>query len=164
MVSFCSFFGFFFFFFFLFVLSLMIRPSVYWFEMVWIGRRAAISIIVTLIPDSSNVRVALIALVMLGSLFLQRQAMPFTSKLANYLEALSTAVLLYSFVVGHALEGIDANFWPLKHWIQTFVWLLNVGVVLGLIGAMLWPAIVKLRQKLATRCRCCSHKNRAHTL
>jgi hypothetical protein len=113
--------------------------------------------VITLIPNVANVRVALVALVLLSSLFLQRQIMPFRTKLANYLELISSGVLLYSFIVGYSLEGVDAAEWPLKSWMQVILWLVNVGVVVAIVTALLWPFIVKLKQKVQQR-NCCARK------
>jgi hypothetical protein len=132
------------------------RREYYWFEMVWIGRRAAISLAITFLPPY-GVRTAALVLILLGSLGIQKRAMPFSDNVVNNLELISTAAILYTYVVGTELASSSFHGFPwLKESIQTSLWLLNAFIVLLLVFFLLQPSLTRaVRRVKRIFKRCC---------
>jgi hypothetical protein len=131
------------------------RREVFWFEMVWIARRLLISLIITFIPLSSGIQAAVMSIVLLTFLVVQRAVMPFSSKLVNYLELLSSFVLLYSYIVGTELSSHYEAFNErnsVKIFFQSALWILNALVVLILVIALVQPSLARTFRSIRGRC------------
>lgn len=131
------------------------KPKVYFFEIIWLLRRTLLSLALTLLPADNGFRAAAIALILLGSLFAQQRFRPFLSEAVNLLETISTATLLYSFVVGSQLAHAGDAFRPA---LQTILWILNALVVGIFFAALMAPPFMTFVR------RCCRRGRRAHML
>eukprot|EP01122_Echinamoeba_exundans_P008934 TRINITY_DN3046_c0_g2_i1.p1 TRINITY_DN3046_c0_g2~~TRINITY_DN3046_c0_g2_i1.p1 ORF type:complete len:1343 (-),score=290.98 TRINITY_DN3046_c0_g2_i1:276-4268(-) len=120
------------------------RHPVFWFEMVWLARRVLLSISISLIPNTTTFRTAAIVLLLLASLFIQRNFMPFNSSLANWLEVGSITIILYSYIVGGQLNKLPGDFGTVKEIMQNLLWVLNALIVIALVGAILSRPIGKV--------------------
>jgi hypothetical protein len=120
------------------------RHPVFWFEMIWLARRVLLSISISLIPNTTTFRTAAIVLLLLASLFIQRNFMPFNSSLANWLEVASITIILYSYIVGGQLNKLPGDFGTVKEIMQNLLWVLNALIVLALVGAILSRPIGKV--------------------
>lgn len=115
------------------------RREVFWFEMVWMARRVAISVIISFIARSSTRTAALTALLFL-SLLLERVFLPFTTPGINNLETAGTGILLYSYVVGDAIAGgLDESEGlvpTIAIVLQTALWALNAGFIVFMVAML----------------------------
>lgn len=116
-------------------------------------RRAAISLIITFLP-AFGIQTPVMAVVLIASLAVQKYTMPFTSRLVNNLELVSTAVVLYTYVVGNELARSSLQgFEVLKETMQTILWVVNALFVAILVFFLVQSSVRRTLQRiLAARC------------
>ena len=126
------------------------KTPVFWFELLWMGRRVLISLFVVVINGSDPFQPFFIVLILSTSLAVELHLHPFKDRIENGLEALVLITLLISYGGSYGSEhnGSFAAF-------QWFVAVLNVGVLCVLLLAVLWPFIMKIREKFRNcQCKC----------
>ncbi len=126
------------------------KTPVFWFELLWMGRRVLISLFVVVINGSDPFQPFFIVLILSTSLAVELHLHPFKDRIENGLEALVLITLLISYGGSYGSEhnGSFAAF-------QWFVAVLNVGVLCVLVLAVLWPFIMKIREKFRNcQCKC----------
>jgi hypothetical protein len=126
------------------------KHEVFFFEVIWLLRRGLLSVSVALIPGSSAFRPAAIALILLASLFVQQRFRPFSSRVVNALEIVSTTALLYTFFVGSLIAAQDESS-TFRDVMQTMLWVLNALVVVSLGVALVAPAVKRIASRWCCR-------------
>jgi hypothetical protein len=114
------------------------RREVFWFEMIWIARRVAISVIISFV-ERSSARTAALSALLLASIFVGRKFHPFTTRIVNNLETLATGLLFYTYIVGEAMRSSESGADDIPTLImvmQTSLWILNACFVLFTVGVL----------------------------
>eukprot|EP01122_Echinamoeba_exundans_P009830 TRINITY_DN3539_c0_g2_i2.p1 TRINITY_DN3539_c0_g2~~TRINITY_DN3539_c0_g2_i2.p1 ORF type:complete len:105 (-),score=11.09 TRINITY_DN3539_c0_g2_i2:199-513(-) len=89
----------------------------------------------------------------LGCVCGQGRVSPFFGKSANFLELAATACLLLSFSMGKLMTHAETERfeWEIV-FVQVAIWIVNVGVVFGLLGAVLAPTLNRGLLRLKAIC------------
>eukprot|EP01122_Echinamoeba_exundans_P017858 TRINITY_DN9809_c0_g1_i1.p1 TRINITY_DN9809_c0_g1~~TRINITY_DN9809_c0_g1_i1.p1 ORF type:complete len:1715 (-),score=214.35 TRINITY_DN9809_c0_g1_i1:28-5172(-) len=125
------------------------KPSIWWFEMVWLARRILLSVIIVLVPDTSVFRAGGVITVLIASAFIQRRWRPFASNFANTMELFATVCIIYSLVISRELAywfqtATDVSSYGAamtSESLQTVIFVVNAAVVVILAGAVVIPAL-----------------------
>jgi len=122
------------------------KRKVFWFELLILMRRLGLAAIISTLPQGSLVLPFLIMLVLLSALMLQMWVKPFASKVDNYLETFSIAVMTITFVVQNLTVGDDTqDMWELSNTQHDGLALVlvigNLALVLVLVAILLWPLL-----------------------
>lgn len=113
------------------------KSTHYWYELVWIGRRLAIAIVVSIVNQESGFSPAILTLVLVMFAAIHSIAQPFKHHLENLFDFLATGAILVTNSVSiwavnqENLEGIPSAFY--------FVLALNIVFVVALLAAVAFP-------------------------
>jgi hypothetical protein len=128
------------------------KVKFYWFELIWFLRRILLSMAISLMAAPPGYQMAMIFLILQGSLLLHRAIKPFSSHLANLMDQIATATLLFGVVMGFVLNIYKDAYHKHVFALQNVVWVCVAVVALAIIVALVAPSIrfmiTSLRQKL----------------
>jgi hypothetical protein len=126
----------------------------FWFDLVWFLRRIMLASAISLLAAPPGYQIALIFLILQGSLILHRSWKPFASNLANAMDQLATATLLFGVVMGfvlHTFQEVE-SYHPHIFVLQNVVWLCIAIAALVMVIALVGPSfrimVLSWRQKL----------------
>lgn len=92
---------------------------------------------------------ALILFVLLGTLFIHRSVKPFADRMANMLELLSSACLIFVIAMGSEIQQYSSSDTTLMTPIlQNFVWVLVALTTAILVLALVLPALSSIIQAI----------------
>jgi len=114
------------------------RTEVFWFELVWIARRLALALAISIIPHEDAFHGFTIALTLLVSMAIQQAVVPFRHNVENVMEQVSLMVLLLTFISITQLIFLEDGQLS-KDVLRVFIFSCNAVVVLVFVGIMVWP-------------------------
>lgn len=120
------------------------RPSLHYFELVWLFRRVAFAAAISVVPPQLNSHFLAPAAILVVSLLVQRRYKPFISKDDNNMEVISLLTILFVLVIyvsNEALPGTtDSVGWK---WIN---FILIITVMSAFVYKLFKPALLFLRK------------------
>lgn len=128
------------------------KTPLFWFELLWMGRRVLISLFVVVISRSDPFQPFFVVLILSASLAIEMHLRPFKDKMENALEALVLITLLGSYGGSYGSEESQSFFA-----FQWYVAVINSIVLCILLIAIFWPFFSKIRDK-ARNCKRCKRK------
>ncbi len=118
-------------------------------QLVWLGRRLALSLFLSVLQDSNPFQVALVTIVLLGSLVIQFRFKPFSKSIENRMEVVSliTTLCAYGSQVAISLDS-SATASKVLTWILVAVIMLVCG---AFVVALVLPRLHTFHRYLLRR-------------